>query len=68
MKQREIAKVLTSMAAAQARSLERFEQGPGCGMPVSDYLALLASGRRQLEALRWAAERAAQEATQEVER
>lgn len=64
----EIAGVLASFAAAQARGLERFEKNPGCGMPESDYQALLASGRRQLEALRWAAEKAAQEAAQEVER
>ena len=58
MKQREIAKVLISMAAAQARGLERLEQGPGCGMPQKDYEEMLANGRRQLEALRWAVQEA----------
>lgn len=61
MKQREIAKVLISMAAAQARGLERLEQGPGCGMPQKDYEEMLARSRLQLEALTWAAEKAAQE-------
>lgn len=59
MTQREIASVLKGFAAAQARSMERFEKSPGCGMPENDYQALLANGRRQLEALTWAAEQAA---------